>query len=103
MSTQDKDGRPGGHSPFGSSQQAVSPVPASVPDAVKVTRLAMFMGAQEEREAVVEWLRKCGDKAFLSRQAYRALYDAADAIENGEHREPAPQRTPPSADKEKGQ
>ena len=58
-------------------------------DALKVQRLARFMGEQEEREAVVDWLRKVGDSKPHGTD-WRAYYAAADAIETEQHRRSAP-------------
>jgi hypothetical protein len=55
------------------------------PAIVKVQRLFRFMGEQEEREAVAEWLRRKGDSEPFS-PVWRAFYAAADEIELGKHR-----------------
>jgi len=57
-------------------------------DAVRVMRLATFMGEQEEREAVVGWLRGIGDRKPHGTD-WRTYYEVADAIELGQHRDSA--------------
>lgn len=47
--------------------------------------IARFMGEQEEREAVVDWLRKTGDRKPHGTD-WRTYYDIADAIEHERHR-----------------
>ena len=51
-----------------------------------IMRLANFMGEQEEREAVVDWLRSVGDRKPHGTD-WRTYYEIADAIELGQHRD----------------
>lgn len=48
--------------------------------------LSRFMGEQEEREAVVDWLRCIGDRKPHGTD-WRTYYEIADAIELGRHRD----------------
>lgn len=54
-------------------------------DTLRLSRLAQFMGEQEERDAAVEWLRKVGDSKKHGTD-WRSYYEIADAIELGTHR-----------------
>jgi hypothetical protein len=82
----------------------------AVPAGVKVERILRFLGEQEEREAVVDWLRAQGDRRPHGSD-WRAYYEAADAIELGLHRDSdgnpeggneVPSRSDDSAGRESG-
>ena len=73
---------------------ASSPAPADASgEEARITsgavwKIARFMGEQEEREAVVNWLRKTGDSKPHGTD-WRTYYAAADAIEVEAHRRAA--------------
>jgi hypothetical protein len=50
-------------------------------------KISRFMGEQEEREAVVDWLRKTADSKPHGTD-WRTYYEIADAIESEAHRSP---------------